>query len=50
MTQSPVTVIYSLEEVLTRIEGKIDELKKEVIDLKVGQIRLEERLTGGEQI
>ncbi len=48
MTQSPVTVTYSLEEVLARLERKIDErfdevnqklegLQKNVTDLKVGQ-------------
>ena len=30
MTQSPITVTYSLEEILSRIEGKIDDLRKDV--------------------
>nr|WP_287734368.1 hypothetical protein [Microcystis sp. M113S1] len=28
MSQSPVTITYSLETVLTRIEGKLDSLPK----------------------
>jgi seryl-tRNA synthetase len=35
MSQSPITVTYPLETSLTRIEGKIDTLQKEVTDLKV---------------
>jgi septal ring factor EnvC (AmiA/AmiB activator) len=31
------TVTYSLEAVLTRIEGKIDTLQKDVIKLEIGQ-------------
>ncbi|MDB9390913.1 hemolysin XhlA family protein [Microcystis aeruginosa] len=37
MNQSQETVTYSLETILTRIEGKIDSLQKDVTDLKVGQ-------------
>jgi hypothetical protein len=54
MTQSSITVTYSLEEVLARIEGKIDDLGKELnevrqkdlADLRVGQARLEEKVDG----
>lgn len=57
MTQSPVTVTYSLEEILARIEGKMDQgfsevnhklaaLEKDVAELKVGQARLEEKVEG----
>ncbi len=64
MSQSPITVTYSLEEILTRLEQKIDNnqkeinqrfeevnqrfdtLQKDVHDLKVGQAKLEENLTG----
>ncbi|MGB5596437.1 MAG: shikimate dehydrogenase, partial [Crocosphaera sp.] len=53
----PVTVTYSLEEMFSRLEQKIDNnqrelnhkletLQKDVTDLKVGQARLEEKLTG----
>ena len=57
MSNEPITVTYSLEEVLTRLEQKIDRrfeqleqkidnLQQDVTDFKVGQARLEERLTG----
>jgi septal ring factor EnvC (AmiA/AmiB activator) len=36
MTQSPITVTYSLEEILARIEGKIDKLDEKVDTLTVG--------------
>ncbi|MFM7794501.1 MAG: polyhydroxyalkanoate biosynthesis repressor PhaR, partial [Microcystis panniformis] len=36
MNQSQETVTYSLETILTRMEGKIDSLQKDVRDLKVG--------------
>ena len=46
------TVTYSLEAVLTRIEGKIDSLQKDVNKLEIGQSELkgeiktlDERLT-----
>ncbi len=53
----PVTVTYSLEEVLKRLEDKLDNnqkevnqkldnLQKDVTDLKVGQARLEEKVDG----
>jgi hypothetical protein len=42
----PVTVTYSLEEVLKRIEGKLDTLQEDVTDLKIGQARLEEKVDG----
>lgn len=52
MTQSPVTVTYSLEEILSRIEGKIDDLKadgaklsEQIKNLEIAQARIEERLT-----
>ncbi len=57
MNNEPITVTYSLEEVLTRLEQKIDSrfeqleqkidnLQQNVTDLKVGQAQLEKRLTG----
>ncbi|MEM8780923.1 MAG: hemolysin XhlA family protein [Cyanobacteria bacterium P01_G01_bin.49] len=42
----PVTVTYSLEEVLKRMEGKLDNLQKDVTDLKVGQAKLTEKVEG----
>lgn len=41
MSESPITVTYSLEEVLTRIETKIDRLDQK-IDERFG--KLEERI------
>jgi septal ring factor EnvC (AmiA/AmiB activator) len=46
MNQSEETVTYSLETVLTRIEGKIDSLQKDVTDLKVGQAVLTGKVEG----
>ncbi|MFM6322570.1 MAG: polyhydroxyalkanoate biosynthesis repressor PhaR [Microcystis panniformis] len=46
MNQSQETVTYSLETILTRIEGKIDSLQKDVMDLKVGQAVLTGKVEG----
>lgn len=35
MSQTPITVTYSLEEVLARIEGKVDDLKKDTTEIKL---------------
>ncbi len=47
----PVTVTYSLEEVLkgieekfNKIDAKLDNLQKDVTDLKVGQAKLTEKV------
>ncbi len=32
MSQTPITVTYSLEEILSRIEGKIDKLDEKLTD------------------
>ena len=40
----PITVTYSLEEVLRRMEDKLDTLQKDVTDLKVGQATLTEKV------
>jgi archaellum component FlaC len=44
MSQTPITVTYSLEEILKQINGKLDTLQKDVTDLKIGQVRLEEEV------
>jgi len=44
MSQSPVTITYSLETVLTRIEGKLDSLQKDVADLKVDMAEVKTEL------
>ena len=41
MSQTPVTVTYSLEEVLGQINQKLDNLQKDVTEIKIGQTRLE---------
>ncbi|MDB9505702.1 polyhydroxyalkanoate biosynthesis repressor PhaR [Microcystis aeruginosa] len=46
MNQSQETVTCSLETILTRIEGKIDSLQKDVMDLKVGQAVLTGKVEG----
>jgi uncharacterized protein (UPF0335 family) len=42
MSDEQSTVTYSVAEILTRLEKKIDSLQQDVTDLKVGQARLEE--------
>ncbi len=55
MSQTPVTVTYSLEEILQQInqkldrldekfEAKLDDLQKDVTDIKIGQVKLEGKL------
>ena len=53
MSQTPITITYSLEEIIKEMNGKLDklnnkfdELQKDVNDLKIGQTRLEEKFTG----
>jgi uncharacterized protein Yka (UPF0111/DUF47 family) len=46
MSQTPVTVTYSLEEVLKQINQKLDNLQKDVTDIKMGQAKLEAELKG----
>ncbi len=46
MSQSPVTVTYSLEEVLKQINQKLDNLQKDVTDIKIGQAKMEAELKG----
>ncbi|ACK68637.1 hypothetical protein PCC7424_0167 [Gloeothece citriformis PCC 7424] len=44
MSQSPVNVTYSIEEVLKQINQKLDKLPEDVTDLKVGQAKMESKL------
>ncbi len=46
MSQSPITVTYSLEEILKEINQKLDNIQGDVTDLKVGQARLTEKVEG----
>ncbi|UKO99206.1 hypothetical protein [Nostoc sp. UHCC 0870] len=46
MNQTPITVTYSLEEILGQINQKLDVLQKDVTEIKISQIKLEAELTG----
>ena len=46
MSQSGETVTYSLEAILTRIEGKIDRIDDLLTKLEVGQAKLIEKVEG----
>ncbi|NEP55505.1 MAG: hypothetical protein F6K31_00395 [Symploca sp. SIO2G7] len=64
MTQDPVTITYSLEEVLGQVIQKLDRmddkfesfrkdvddkfenLQKEIVEIKIGQVKLESELKG----
>lgn len=53
MTQSPITVTYSLEEILgdikqsiKEVNQKLDNLQKDVTDIKVGQAKFEAEIKG----
>ncbi|MCA2643278.1 MULTISPECIES: hypothetical protein [unclassified Microcystis] len=46
MSQSGETVTYSLEAILTRIEGKIDQIDDRQTKLEVGQAKLIEKVEG----
>ena len=46
MSQSPITITYSLEQVLEQINQKLDILQKDVTDIKIGQVKLEAELKG----
>jgi septal ring factor EnvC (AmiA/AmiB activator) len=42
----PITIRYSLEEVLKRMDDKLDTIQKDVMDLKVGIATLTEKVEG----
>ena len=44
MSQTPITVTYSLEEVLSQINQKLDKLQEDVTEIKIGQVKLEGKL------
>jgi hypothetical protein len=44
MSQIPITVTYSLEEVLGQINQKLDKLQEDVTEIKIGQVKLEGKL------
>jgi chromosome segregation ATPase len=46
---SPIIIETELGQALAQINQKLDNLQKDVTDLKIGQARLEEKLTGMEK-
>ncbi len=46
MSESQLTVTYSIEEILKQINQKLDNLQKDVTDLKIGQTKMEAELKG----
>jgi uncharacterized protein (DUF849 family) len=46
MSQTPVNITYSLEEILGQINQKLDTLQKDVTEIKIGQVKLEAELKG----
>jgi hypothetical protein len=46
MSQTPIIVTYSLEEVLKEINGKLDTIQKDVTDLKVEVAEVKTELKG----
>jgi predicted nuclease with TOPRIM domain len=45
MTNTPIQVTTDLSKVLERIETKLDNLQKDVNDLKIGQTKLETEIS-----
>ncbi|HIK08106.1 MAG TPA: shikimate dehydrogenase [Trichormus sp. M33_DOE_039] len=46
MSQNPINVTYSLEEILGQINQKLDTLQKDVTEIKIGQVKLEAEIKG----
>ncbi|AUS99659.1 hypothetical protein CLI64_04240 [Nostoc sp. CENA543] len=46
MSQTPVNITYSLEEILGQINQKLDTLQKDVTEIKIGQAKMEAELKG----
>jgi Haemolysin XhlA len=44
MSQTPVTVTYSLEEVLGQINQKLDRLQKDVTEISIRLVKVETKL------
>ncbi len=44
MSQTPVTVTYSLEEVLGQINQKLDHLQKDVTEISIRLVKVETKL------
>jgi phosphoribosylcarboxyaminoimidazole (NCAIR) mutase len=46
MSNTPIQISTDLGKILERIEDKLENLQKDVTDIKVGQARLEEKVEG----
>ena len=46
MTQTPITVTYTLEEILGQIQKTLAKIQEDITELKIGQVRLENELKG----
>ena len=46
MSNTPIQISTDLSKILERIENKLENLQKDVTDIKVGQARLEEKVEG----
>jgi phosphoribosylcarboxyaminoimidazole (NCAIR) mutase len=46
MSNTPIQISTDLGKILERIENKLENLQKDVTDIKVGQARLEEKVEG----
>jgi hypothetical protein len=44
MSQTPITVTYSLEEILKQINTKLENLQKDVTDISVRLVKVETKL------
>ena len=46
MTQTPMTVTYTLEEILGQIQKTLANIQEDITEFKIGQVRLENELKG----
>lgn len=46
MSNTPIQINTDLSKILERIENKLENLQKDITDIKVGQARLEEKVEG----
>jgi hypothetical protein len=44
MTQTPITVTYTLEEILGQIQKSLVNIQEDITELKIGQVRLENEM------
>jgi hypothetical protein len=46
MSQTPITITYSIEEILGEIQKSLAKIQEDITELKIGQVRLENELKG----